>query len=174
MYLSDFYLFIFLFVENEHSDNTVAIIIKYYRCHALTMHLSALWHAHCVPRKAEYHAFANFQNCHQSKSTSNFNLKCIWLHFEMNISKCLKNCVLLDPMHSPLNGGTCFAEESAIPETPRILFLKFHRNKENPSHSKVSEKFCKHLVIIYDLYERWHVWLSWHCHVESKSKSFCI
>ena len=109
-----------------------------------------------------------------TKSKSNFNLKCIWLHFEMNISKCLKNCVLLDPMHSPLNGGTCFAEESAIPETPRILFLKFHRNKENPSHSKVSDKFCKHLVIIYDLYERWHVWLSWHCHVESKSKSFCI
>ena len=48
-------------------------------------------------------------------------------------------------MHSPLNGGTCFAEESAIPETPRILFLKFHRNEENPSHSKAIDKFCKPL-----------------------------
>ena len=34
-----------------------------------------------------------FRTATKSKSTSNFNLKCIWLHFEMNISKCLKNCV---------------------------------------------------------------------------------
>ena len=36
-----------------------------------------------------------------TKSKSNFNLKCIWLHFEMNISKCLKNLCITWPHAFP-------------------------------------------------------------------------